>query len=335
MINGHAKTLIITNGDSAAERMREARINDEILCWRDVLHEGPVPKTDTLDELSEIRVQFLAEGWGNPDEIRQSFTERDAIMHNLKAYADVTLWFEHDLYDQLQLLQILDFLRPQKELHSRISLIQSGSFIGQENPSRLRMHLKLKRPVTPAQYNMAQAAWAAFRAPTPEGWCSLLSYDTAALPFLRPAILRHMEEFPAPASGLTRTEAFILEMVYTGIVSPLRIFQLFQEEEEAVFMGDWSFWRILDDLAFGAAPLITGLQNAPFSPDFEDAQREAYPGSELKLTGLGTTALLGKRDAVEFRRLDRWMGGTHLTPKSCWRWDAGARMLSRPNGRRH
>jgi hypothetical protein len=195
------------------------------------------------------------------------------------------------------------------------------------------MHRKLKRPVRPAQYSLAQAAWDAFRAPTPERWSSLLSYDTAALPFLRPAILRHMEEYPAPASGLTRTEAFILEMVYTGIASPLRIFQLFQEEEEAVFMGDWSFWRILDDLAYGAAPLVTGLQYAPFSPDFDDDQRAAYLGSELKLTGLGTTALLGKRDAVEFRRLDRWMGGTHLTPRTCWRWDAGARMLSKPNGR--
>lgn len=334
MINGHAKTLIITNGDSAAERMREARINDEILCWRDILHEGPVPKNDTLEELSEIRVDFLIhQGWGDPDEIRQSFAERDSIMRTLKDYASITLWFEHDLYDQLQLLQILDFLSNQKDLHPRISLIQTGNFIGQENPSRLRTHLKLKRPVSALQYTLASSAWSAFRAPTPENWCSLLSYDTTALPFLRPAILRHMEEYPAPKGGLTRTEAFILEMVYTGIVSPPRIFQLFQEEEEAAFMGDWSFWRILDDLAYGAAPLVTGLQNAPFSPDFDDDQREAYLGSELNLTGLGTTALLGKRDAIEFRRLDRWMGGTHLMSNNCWRWDAEARMLVRPNGR--
>ncbi len=334
MINGHAKSLIITNGDTAAERMREARINDEILCWQDILHEGPVPKTDTLEELSAIRVDYLAGGgWGDPDEIRRAFAQRDAVMHSLDGYAEITLWFEHDLYDQLQLLQILDFLSREKALHSRISLIQAGSFIGRETPSRLKSHLKLKRPVSPLQFALAQSAWSAFRSSTPEAWSALLHYDTAALPFLRPAILRHMEEFPAPASGLTRTEAFILEMVYTGHVAPMRIFQLFQEEEEAAFMGDWSFWRILDDLAYGAAPLITGLRNAPFSPFFDEAQREAYLGSELRLTGLGTTALLGKRDAVEFRRLDRWMGGTHLTAASCWRWDAKARTLSRPNGR--
>lgn len=42
-------TLIITNGDAAAEKMREGRINGEILCWRDVLAEGPVPQTGTLE----------------------------------------------------------------------------------------------------------------------------------------------------------------------------------------------------------------------------------------------------------------------------------------------
>ena len=333
MINGYGKSLIITNGDSAAERMRQARINGEILCWRDILHEGPVPKAETLEDLSAIRVEFLTDrGWGDPAEIHASFAQRDAIMGNLADYSVITLWFEHDLYDQLQLLQILDFLARKKELHNRITLIQSGSFIAQETPARLKSHLKLKRAVTPMQYALAEAAWSAFRAPTPENWSALLSYNTDALPFLRPSILRHMEEFPAPLSGLTRTESFILGMVYTGTVTPLRIFTLFQEDEEAAFMGDWSFWHILDELAYGAAPFVTGLQNAPFSPDFDDEQREAYLGSELKLTGLGTTALLGKRDAIEFRKLDRWMGGTHLTPKSCWRWDADTRTLAKPNG---
>jgi hypothetical protein len=50
----------------------------------------------------------------------------------------------------------------------------------------------------------------------------------------------------------------------------------------------------------------------------------------LKLTGLGVTTINGKKDAIEFRRLDRWMGGTHLTNKSCWRWDAAPRMLMAP-----
>lgn len=328
------KSLIITNGDSAAERMREARINGEIFCWRDILHEGPVPMTETMEELSAIRVDYLTEGgWGDPEEIAQSFAERHELLARLAKYVDITLWFEHDLYDQLQLLQILDFLSRKPELHSRISLIQAGNFIGKETPFRLKRHLKLKRSVSDLQYALAESAWAAFRGATPNHWVALLHYDTSALPFLRPAILRHMEEFPAPVNGLTRTENFILEMIYTGHVTPVAIFHEFGEDEEAAFMGDWSFWRILDALAEGAAPFITGFAVRGFSPAFDDETRKAYLNSELKLTGLGMTTLQGKKDAIEFRRLDRWMGGTHLTNKNCWRWDADNRKLLAPNGR--
>jgi hypothetical protein len=324
-------SLIITNGDAAGERMREARINGDILCWRDVLHEGPVPVTRTEDDLAAIRVEWLAaQGWGNPDEIYGSFAERSYVMGNIGAYSEIILWFEHDLYDQLQVLQILDMLSVQESVHPRLSLIQAGAFLAQETPARLRMHLKLKQPVSEAQFLLAQSAWAAFRAPTPEPWAGLTRYDTTPLPFLRTAIKRHLEELPDVRTGLTRTETFILEMIQQGVNTPAALFEAFEEHEEAPFMGDWVFWRILDALAAGAAPFVAGLRNIPFSPDFSDEQREVYLGSELKLTGLGVTSLTGRKDAIAFRRLDRWMGGVHLTNNNCWRWDAANRRLVPP-----
>ncbi|MEK6209644.1 MAG: hypothetical protein AABM64_04590 [Pseudomonadota bacterium] len=47
--------LHITNGDIAVERMRDGGLRGEYLPWRDALHEGPVPVTATLEELSAIR----------------------------------------------------------------------------------------------------------------------------------------------------------------------------------------------------------------------------------------------------------------------------------------
>ena len=326
-------TLIITNGDVAAEKMREARINGEILCWRDVLHEGPVPETDTLEELSAIRADYLAyRGWGDADAIREVFAERDGVMRGLSQFRDVTLWFEHDLYDQLQLLQVLDILASAPELARRCNLIQAGSFIGTEQAQRLRMHLKLKQPVSETHLMLAQAAWSAFRSPSPERWAALLRYDTTGLPFLRSAILRHLEEFPGP-SGLSRTESFILRQIQAGVVTVGELFAAFQENEETPFMGDWSFYAIIDSLASGAAPFIFGLKGGPYSPYFDEEQRGVYFGSELRLSGLGVTTIEGKKDAVAFRRLDRWMGGVHLSNDRCWRWHEETRVLRAPNGR--
>lgn len=326
--------LIITNGDMAAEKMREARINGEILCWRDVLHEGPVPETATLEELSVIRADHLAfRGWGSVGSVRESFARRDAVMRALDRFSEVTLWFEHDLYDQLQLLQIVDFLAPDKSLLGRCFLIQAGNFIGTEKAARLRTHLKLKQPLGRDQAALAQAAWSAFRAPSPEKWAALLRYDISALPFLRPAIMRHLEEFPNPVTGLNRTESFVLSSIQGGICTPAALFAEFQDSEEAAFMGDASFFALLDLLASGAAPFITGLQSGPFSPSLTDEDREAYLSSPLRLTGLGVTTIDRKKDAINFRRLDRWMGGVHLRNENCWRWDATSLRLLAPRVR--
>jgi hypothetical protein len=327
-------TLIITNGDAAAEKMREARINGEILCWRDVLHDGPVPQTATLEELSAIRADYLAyRGWGDAGAIREDFARRDAQMRGLARFSEITLWFEHDLYDQLQLLQILDFLGGENGIAGRCSLIQAGSFIGGETPHRLRNHLKLKQPVSETQLALGQAAWDAFRSPSPERWAALLRYDTAPLPFLRAAILRHLDEYPGAANGLTRTESLVLTAVQAGVRTPLELFAYFQENEEMPFMGDWSFFSILDALAGGAAPLMIGLRGGPFSPYFTAEQRENYLASALRLTGLGGTIIGGRKDAVDFRRLDKWLGGVHLRNGHCWRWNDGERRLIAPNGR--
>jgi hypothetical protein len=327
-------TLIITNGDAAAEKMREARINCEILCWRDVLHEGPVPQTGTLEELSAIRADYLAwRGWGDAEAIRDVFAERDGLLRALSRFSEVMLWFEHDLYDQLQLLQILDFLGSDPALARRCSLIQTGTFIGAEQAQRLRTHLKLKQPLSDAHFSLARAAWSAFRDPSPKRWVALLHYDTSALPFLRSSILRHLEEFPGTINGLSRSENFILRHIRLGFVTPTDLYAAFQDNEDPPFMGDWSFFAILDSLASGAAPFIFGLKGGPYSPYFDEDQRLLYLGSELRLSGLGLTTAEGKKDAIAFRRLDRWMGGVHLSNNRCWRWDEAGRRLVAPNGR--
>ena len=145
----------------------------------------------------------------------------------------------------------------------------------------------------------------------------VLRYETCALPFLRYAILRHLEELPAPISGLTRTERFILEMIYTGACTPVALFHFFEEEEEAPFMGDWSFWRILDALAHGAAPFLTGMRLPYFSPDFSELS-DGLSQRELKLTAWrhATTA----RGRHRLRRSPP--GWRHDSPIRLLRWNA-------------
>jgi len=322
--------LIITNGDDAVARMREAGIRGEILPWRDILHEGPVPPSLSLEDLSAVRAQFLAQrGWLPQEELHAAFRSRDAMIRRHREFESVLLWFEHDFYDQLQLIQLLDFFA--NERRDSVDLIQAGNYLGREKPKALKAHLHLMEPVRDAQLALGQLAWSSFRAETPEPWVGLLRASIHVLPFLRLAIRRLLEELPHPVSGLSRTEWAILSLVEQGVKSPADIYEAFNESEEAFFMGDLSFYHALDTLGVGGAPLIAGFKGLTFSPSMPEEARDAYLAAELSCTHLGITILAGKADALQHRPLDRHIGGYHLHARVPWRWDSATGQLWPPD----
>lgn len=325
--------LIITNGDTAAESIRalKSAAGAVILPWRDVLHEGPIPSVDQLEMLSEKRAQHLAErGFGDFEEVYGGFVERDAVLRSHGDFKLVTLWFEHDLYDQLQLIQLLDFFAQDPREPGTLHLIQSARFLAEEPPHRLEAQRKLSRPVTDSDLRQAVKAWQALRQPNPISWARVSEGEINGLPFLRPAAARHLEELPASHNGLTRTERSALHLIESGHVTPVAVFRGLLAEEEAKFMGDLSVFATLDELAHGNSPLITGLEGGPFRYDLGEAERKIYLASEMQLTEFGRAVLHGHADALETRQIDRWFGGTRLMNGHVWRWDEETRWVVAP-----
>ena len=131
-------TLHIVNGDATATVMEKAAIGAEVLPWRDLLHEGPVPAGLSLEQMSEIRAQLIADcGWQTLEKARADFRARDKKLASFRKYQEVILWFEHDLYDQLQLLQILDWFAVQDLNDTGLSMICHSDYLGLMQPESL------------------------------------------------------------------------------------------------------------------------------------------------------------------------------------------------------
>ncbi len=322
--------LIITNGDDAVARMRDARIAGEILPWRDILHEGPVPQSLPLEELSAVRAQFLARrGWLSAEDLHAAFRSRDETIRAHSGFKTVVLWFEHDLYDQLQLIQLLDFFASEKRREG-VYIIQAGKYLGTETHRALKTHFHLMEPASDAHLALARLAWNGFRSPTPEPWEALLRLSTHILPFLRLAMLRLLEELPNHRSGLSRTEWAILSLVGQGVRRPVDLYEAFTESEEVFFMGDLSFYHALDELGAGGAPLVAGFRGPAFSPSMPEEARDAYLTCELSFTHLGYSVLSGHADALQYRHVSRDIGGFHLNSNAPWRWNPENRRLLAP-----
>jgi hypothetical protein len=311
--------LHVTNGDAVVPELAEAAGIDpgEVLVWREVLHDGPVPAGLDPDELARVRARHLSardwsqpaagdssapaagpsresssrysDDWSAPDPTRLSeqatlamMRERDSRLAVHPRGAEVILWFEDDLFDALLLAQIED----------RLAARGSGAANGPVTRVRLRhpprgdlsAAFAAREPIEPDP-----AAFAALRSPDPRAWATV------------PALARLLEELPDSRTGLSRLERQILDALADGPCTPRDLFTAAVASEHPPWVGDATVFALAHDLDSLVA--------------FRDGRYE--------LTADGAAVLAGTATRPP---IDRWLGGVHLCPgRPDWVWDATTR----------
>jgi hypothetical protein len=320
-----SETLHVTNGDIVVDLLRRAGLAPDALAWVDVLHEGPVPAGLDDDGLRRVRADVLAEADGiDAAEARRRLEDRDRALAANRA-GEYLLWFEADLYDQLQIAQLLARLAELGVAPDRVGLVCIGEYpgiahfggLGQLEPTQLPGLLEVATPLTAEAVALGAAAWAALRAPDPAGLGRIAASRSPELRFLGEAFDRLSREYPSTRDGLSLTERRILAATGGGAEAGV-VFARLGEREARPYLGDLWFFRIVARLAGARVPLLE-----------LDPAGEVAAGTRLTLTAAGRRVLAGQADHVALNGLDRWVGGVHLRgPEAAWRWDEGTESIT-------
>jgi hypothetical protein len=314
--------LHVTNGESVVQSLAAGSIPGSYLAWSDPLHDGPVPLASSLDKLSDVRAEALAGyGWGPYDEIRSAFAARDQVVAGFRSHEEVVLWFEHDLYDQLQLMQLLDWFSVQDLTGVRLSLVQINTHpevepfhgLGQLNGRQLGALLPARKPVSAGQLALGRDGWQAFCAPYPSALLRLAGRESPEMPFLQAALVRFLEEYPSVESGLSRTQRQILLASASGSERGTELYAASQQFEQCPW-GDASVYLRLENLASGPQPAL-----------------DRKPENRFVINHHGKRLLAGEADWIRSQMgIDVWLGGVHLTGEETpWRWSAAEQSLQR------
>ena len=286
----------------------------------------------SAEELLRTRARFLAEcGWGSEPALRSSLERRDRqLLDALRDGAEVVLWFEHDLYDQLQLIDALALAR---SVDAAPELIVIGAFpgrpsfagLGELTANELETLWPSRTRATPEALEAAAQAWSAFCAPEPTAIAELATQETRTCRSSPPRFAGCSKSCRRRPTGCRARSVSRSSRSQRAHDTAPAAFVAAQRLEDAPFLGDTWFFRTLSALGQGENRLVEGDGAAlPPPPPLTDGQ--TYSRLELRVTAAGERVLRGEADRVELlghRPLGR-RDARHA--RTVWRWDRRLRL---------
>jgi hypothetical protein len=319
--------LHIHNGDSAAGTARKSDIPGEHMAWREALVCGPAPDGLSETEFWRIRAQHLADAYGvSRSDAEQQLRNQHETLTRISKDDEVVLWFEHDLFCQVQLIYLLHWFASHDRGPTRLSLVSIGEFsgfpefrgLGQLNEEQLASLFPKRREVSTAQLEFGSRAWSAYSSSNPKHIETLLESDPVTLPFLKTALIKHLQRFPTTTNGLGRVENAGLELVSNGFRNFKSLFPAFTRREPEYGFGDSQLYYELKRLVDTTPPLLTSSITTGPTPR-NPAQLFL---SSFEITEHGKAVLAEEQDFVRTNGIDQWLGGVHLKGREAdWRWD--------------
>jgi hypothetical protein len=259
-----ADILHVANGHCTTRLIEEARLPGRTSIWADALHEGTVADVGD-DQFVRLRAGEIAGGLGLRVEDVQADLQswRDAVDDD-RAYDELVLWFEHDLFDQLNLIQLLTRISRDRPIRKPVSLVSIDGYpghphfkgLGELGPVDIAHLFTQRRPVTADQFAVAARAWDAFRSQDRGRIETFLREDLSALRFLSRALRRYLDEAPGEAGGLTRSERRLLDQLARGPLDIHTAWTRMHDGENAFYITDTSFWNLLKGLSERTPALI-------------------------------------------------------------------------------
>jgi len=212
--------LHITNGDVFTQKLKSLKIKGDIITWREMLCEGKTLTNVGSETFWKARFEFLNKNYkvSKSRFIEKTLKEYRSLC-NHKQQDKIVLWFEYDLFCQINMLAVLSWLKTHRK-YAEISLVCSGKedetdkmySLGELSDEQLRNLYENRLVLSQDDIEYADYVWQLYCSDNPIRLENLGDYKQYQFKYLSDAIENHLKRFPSIKNGLNRMENNILQL---------------------------------------------------------------------------------------------------------------------------
>jgi len=254
-----ANTLHITNGDSTAEILKRTSIKGNIVVWREMLCEGPICKEVGSDEFWMERYNYFEKELEvSKLEYYDKTIKEIQKLEDVSGYSEVVLWFEFDLFCQVNLMALCTYLLKSFRKNTTYNLVCTGRIKGEEKLKSLADFsvdefanlYDNKTSLSKANLEFAQNCWNVYVNDDTEELKSFNFNKQSKFRYLQKAINQHLLRFPNE-SGLNQIQYKVLEIINSKPLTEreiIPILLIWQSQETVYGFGDLQYFQYLNKL---------------------------------------------------------------------------------------
>lgn len=240
----------VLNGDCLAVQLKKTALNQDFIICREALIDGNV-QANTLDEFWGIRANFIVNLYNasNEDYFEKTVKEFEKIT-NLSENSEVCLWFENDLFCQVNMWFVLSLLikRPNLKIFRVFPIIENEELwkgFGNATTTNLEKAYSLKVQFEEKDIILGVDLWKAYQSADFQKIKILSKSTSGCFQYLEEVCQAHIDRFPTDNS-LGRPKKVIKEIMQSKPTDFQEVFQKFSDIEGIYGFGDLQVKRIYE-----------------------------------------------------------------------------------------
>jgi len=246
----------ILNGDCLAEQLAHSEhsgVRGNFIVCRESLVDGNV-SAESWEEFWKARAEYISSTFQVSDDEYFSKTVKEfERIKNIPAGSEVCLWFENDLFCQVNMWFVISFLKKRDDLNIfRIYPVidrteDTWKGFGISDAKDLEQAYELKSGFAKNDLVLGTALWEAFKKKDFEKLLHLSKTISGCFQFLEEVCRAHVERFPA-GKAISRPKKIMKEIIKNHPKNFQQAFQEFSKMEGIYGFSDLQVKSIYDEL---------------------------------------------------------------------------------------